>query len=102
MNSTANLRSQRYIQGRFQPVLALAAGITLIASIGLATGSESRASGGRSFVPPEASAAAEVATYRSAEQQGLVPDEYQGGFRAAHNLRERLQAERGDFSASLR
>src|SRR6185436_9318313 len=98
MNPTANLRSQRYVQGSFQPVLALATGITLIASIGLAAGGDNRTSGAHSFVGPEASAAVDVAAYRSAEQQGLVPDEYAGGFRPAGNLRERLQAERGDFS----
>ena len=42
------------------------------------------------------------AQYREAEQRGLVPDEVNGGFREPANLRERLQAERGEFSASFR
>ena len=102
MNSIVSPQSRRSVQSRFQPVFALAAGITLTVSIGLAAGSDHRSGGGQSFVPPETSAAANVAAYRSAEQQGLVPDEFAGGFRPARNLRERLQAERGEFSASLR
>ena len=40
--------------------------------------------------------------YQAAESEGLVPDESQGGFRSPANLRERLQAERGEFSNALR
>ena len=102
MNSIASLRSQRHIPGRFQPVLGLAAGITLLASIGLAAGGNNRTGEAPFFVATEAPAVTDVGAYRTAEQQGLVPDEYAGGFRPAGNLRERLQAERGNFSASFR
>jgi hypothetical protein len=37
---------------------------------------------------------------RSRQQQVLVPDDYEGGVRAPRNLRERLQAQRGDFGGS--
>lgn len=40
--------------------------------------------------------------YQAAESKGLVPNESQGGFRSPANLRERLQAERGEFSNALR
>ena len=40
--------------------------------------------------------------YQAAESEGLVPDEARGGFRSPANLRERLQAQRGDFSNALR
>lgn len=40
--------------------------------------------------------------YQAAESEGLVPDESRGGFRSPANLRERLQAERGEFSNALR
>ena len=40
--------------------------------------------------------------YQAAESNGLVPDESEGGFRSPVNLRERLQAERGEFSNALR
>jgi len=101
MNSIAALRSQRHIQGRFQPVLGLAAGITLLASIGLAAGGDNRTGDAQLLVAPDASAVTNAAASRSVEQQALVPDEYTGGFRAARNLRERLQAQRRDFSASF-
>ena len=40
-----------------------------------------------------------VPTFMGAHE---VPDEYRGGFREPANLRERLQAARGEFSSGLR
>ena len=105
MNPTAALTSERHVRGKFPQVFAVVAGITLIASLGLAARTDISTDNGRPFLVPAASGeslATDISTYQAGERAGLVPDEFGGGYRAPRNLRERLQGERGEFSASFR
>ena len=83
-----------------QAITALCVGLICL-SVGV------RISGGAapassSSEPSFQSIPAIVLDYQAGEREGLVPDEYGGGFRQPVHRRERLQAARGEYSSSVR
>jgi hypothetical protein len=91
----------------WQLTIACTVALVVSAMLGASTlaGDSGKATEAQTAPAPSISEPVQPATssiYKAAEDQGLVPDEYNGGFRSPSSLRERLQAERGEFSQSLR
>jgi hypothetical protein len=105
IRSEPNVRPWRVLRGW----LAFTCATALVVSAAVAASNFERDAGAFSASPEPSgfnvSNTAEPAIaviYQAAESEGLVPDEYRGGFRSPASLRERLQAQRGEFSNALR
>jgi hypothetical protein len=99
MNTTVGLKVQG--NGAIGRHPAVAGVLGIAAAIAIATLANIGGSGGLE-VAPSANSQPGVSSLSSGAVPGdsqLVPDEYKGGYREPKTLRERLQAERGEFRA---